>query len=37
MRALPGRPALVATREELALTPTANLVPAALALWAPAD
>ena len=34
MRALPGRPALVATRDELAFSATANLVPAALLLWA---
>jgi predicted AAA+ superfamily ATPase len=34
MRALPGRPAIVATREELRFTDTANLVPAALLLWA---
>jgi predicted AAA+ superfamily ATPase len=34
MRALPGRPAIVATREELEFSPTANLVPAALLLWA---
>jgi predicted AAA+ superfamily ATPase len=33
-RALPGRPAIVATREELQFGPTANLVPAALLLWA---
>lgn len=33
-RALPGRPALVATRDELDFGPTANLVPAALLLWA---
>jgi uncharacterized protein len=33
-RALPGRPALVATREDLEFGPTANLVPAALLLWA---
>jgi predicted AAA+ superfamily ATPase len=37
MRALPGRPALVATREELAFSATANLVPAALLLWALSD
>ncbi|MHB1537603.1 MAG: ATP-binding protein [Solirubrobacteraceae bacterium] len=37
MRALPGRPSLVATRDELAFTPTANLVPAALLLWALSD
>jgi uncharacterized protein len=34
MRALPGRPAIVATRDELQLGGTANLVPAALLLWA---
>jgi len=34
MRALPGRPSLVATRSELEFGPTANLVPAALLLWA---
>lgn len=34
MRALPGRPALVATRNELRLAGAANLVPAALLLWA---
>ena len=34
MRALPGRPSLVATRDELSFTATANLVPAALVLWA---
>ncbi|HUB37152.1 MAG TPA: ATP-binding protein [Solirubrobacteraceae bacterium] len=34
MRALPSRPALVATREELRLSGSANLVPAALLLWA---
>lgn len=34
IRALPGRPALVATREELRFSPSANLVPAALLLWA---
>lgn len=34
MRALPGRPAVVATRQELEFGPTANLVPAALLLWA---
>lgn len=34
MRALPGRPAIVATRQELSFAPTANLVPAPLALWA---
>jgi predicted AAA+ superfamily ATPase len=34
MRALPGRPAIVATRRDMELGSTANLVPAALALWA---
>jgi len=34
MRALPGRPAIVATRQDMSFGPTANLVPAALALWA---
>lgn len=34
MRALPGRPAVVATRAELRFSHTANLVPAALLLWA---
>lgn len=33
-RALPGRPALVATRDELEFGRTANLVPAPLLLWA---
>lgn len=33
-RALPGRPALVATRDELELGGSANLVPAPLLLWA---
>lgn len=33
-RALPGRPSLVATRDELDFGPTANLVPAPLLLWA---
>lgn len=33
-RALPGRPALVATRDELEFGRSANLVPAALLLWA---
>jgi predicted AAA+ superfamily ATPase len=33
-RALPGRPALVATREDFEFGPNANLVPAALLLWA---
>jgi predicted AAA+ superfamily ATPase len=37
MRALPGRPAVVATRDQLAFTPSANLVPAALLLWALSD
>ncbi|MHB1808222.1 MAG: ATP-binding protein [Solirubrobacteraceae bacterium] len=37
MRALPGRPSLVVTRNELAFTPTANLIPAPLALWALSD
>jgi predicted AAA+ superfamily ATPase len=36
-RALPGRPALVATREELDFGSSANLVPAALLLWALSD
>lgn len=34
MRALPGRPSLVATRDELSFGRAANLVPAALLLWA---
>jgi uncharacterized protein len=34
MRALPGRPSLVATRDELRLEGPVNLVPAALLLWA---
>lgn len=34
MRALPGRPAIVATRRDMSFGPTANLIPAALALWA---
>jgi hypothetical protein len=34
MRALPGRPAIVATRDELRLDGVVNLVPAALLLWA---
>jgi predicted AAA+ superfamily ATPase len=34
MRALPGRPAIVATRDELQLDGSVNLVPAALLLWA---
>ena len=33
-RALPGRPSLVATRDELDFGKSANLVPAALLLWA---
>ena len=33
-RALPGRPSLVASREELEFGRSANLVPAALTLWA---
>ena len=33
-RALPGRPALVATRDELELGGSTNLIPAALLLWA---
>jgi predicted AAA+ superfamily ATPase len=37
MRALPGRPAIVATRQELQFGPTANLVPAPLLLWALSD
>jgi uncharacterized protein len=37
MRALPGRPAIVATRDELNFGPTANLVPASLLLWALSD
>jgi predicted AAA+ superfamily ATPase len=36
-RALPGRPAIVATRDEFQFGPTANLVPAALLLWALSD
>ena len=32
-RALPGRPAVVATRNELEFGSTANLIPAALLLW----
>ena len=36
-RALPGRPALVATRDELQFGRWANLVPAALLLWALSD
>ena len=34
MRALPNRPAIVATRNELEFGPTAKLVPAAMVLWA---
>lgn len=34
MRALPGRPAIVATRHELELSTAVRLVPAALLLWA---
>jgi len=34
MRALPGRPAIVATRNELRLDGKVNLMPAALLLWA---
>ncbi|HEY2142655.1 MAG TPA: ATP-binding protein [Solirubrobacteraceae bacterium] len=34
MRALPGRPAIVATRHELELSSAVTLVPAALLLWA---
>ena len=34
MRALPGRPAVVATREDFEFGETANLIPAALLLWA---
>ena len=37
MRALPGRPSVVATRDELDFGPTANLVPAWLLLWALSD
>lgn len=37
MRALPGRPSIVATRDELALGGSANLVPAPLLLWALSD
>ncbi len=37
MRALPGRPSVVATRDELHFRATANLVPASLLLWALAD
>jgi len=34
MRALPGRPSVVATRDDFLLGRSANLVPAALLLWA---
>lgn len=34
VRALPGRPAIVATRETFELSASANLLPAALLLWA---
>lgn len=34
MRALPGRPAVVASRDDFELGGTANLLPAALLLWA---
>lgn len=34
MRALPGRPAIVATRDQLELSGAVNLVPASLLLWA---
>ncbi len=37
MRALPNRPAIVATRHELEFGATAKLVPAAMALWALSD
>jgi predicted AAA+ superfamily ATPase len=37
MRALPNRPAIVATRHELEFGATANLVPAAMLLWALSD
>lgn len=37
MRALPNRPALVATRNELEFGSTANLVPASMLLWALSD
>jgi predicted AAA+ superfamily ATPase len=37
MRALPGRPAIVATRNELRLDGKVNLMPAALLLWALSD
>jgi predicted AAA+ superfamily ATPase len=36
-RALPGRPALVASRDELDFDGSANVVPAALLLWALSD
>jgi predicted AAA+ superfamily ATPase len=36
-RALPGRPAVVATRQDFEFGATANLVPAALLLWALSD
>jgi uncharacterized protein len=34
MRALPGRPSIVVSRDELRFSETANIIPAALALWA---
>lgn len=37
VRALPGRPSLVVTRDELDFGKSANLVPAALLLWALSD
>ncbi len=37
MRALPGRPSLVVTRDELEFGRSANLLPAALFLWAVTD
>lgn len=37
MRALPGRPTVVATRDQLEFGSTANLVPASLLLWALSD
>lgn len=37
MRALPGRPSVVLSRDELAFGGSANLIPAALFLWALAD
>jgi predicted AAA+ superfamily ATPase len=37
MRALPNRPAIVATRHELEFGATANLIPAAMLLWALSD